>query len=739
MEKNEKKKIALLEERIRILELENNSWTERAEETFLVSKVMESILQLESRKNIIQMLLEKISILKHISYCVYGVLNCTSIKVENEYASFYDGEKINPVIEIDNLSAEELSIKPFLHKHLQLDFEKFTSADITLKENLESFWLFPFKSVEEKNGVMIFSVNKLEEHPDRFTELVQNILQVTLNLIDKNFLLEQISNQNNALEKRIEEKTLDLKKVNAILLKELDEKKQKDKEILESEQRFQALSNSTFEGIVISKDGLCIDVNLAGRSLFGYCQDEFVNLELDKIIAPESRELNRQKIEEGNEKPYEVFAIKKDGTKFEAEVQGRGLMYKENLVRINAFRDITQRKKAENELKQSQMFKKRLVNSSPDLIYVFDIVENANIYSNEGIMHILGYSISELKEFGNRLLELLLHPDDIQEYVEKVKPLYAGLKENESIENEYRMKHKDGHWVWLSSKESIFDRQPDGSPKSIFGITRDISERKKADNEKKELMQELKFRNDELEQMLYASTHDLRIPLVNIQGFSRELIFSFNEIRNCLKEIEMPVEIKHRIDEIVEREAMPNVEFMCTGVNKMDSLLNALLQFSRLGRVDLKIEEIDMNRLMKEVVEANFFETRKNNIKVILSDLPKCHTDLTQINNVFSNLISNSNKYYDPDKDSYIRIYGEEEDESIVYTIEDNGVGIPEKKQEEIFKMFYRMDNNQEGLGIGLTIVKKIIHQLNGKVTLESEPGLGSKFKVHLPAKIEND
>lgn len=97
-------------------------------------------------------------------------------------------------------------------------------------------------------------------------------------------------------------------------------------------------------------------------------------------------------------------------------------------------------------------------------------------------MKVLGYSVDEITEMGDAVMQKLMHPDDFQTYLNETVPRYQALKDDELIEHEYRMKHNNGEWHWLRSKESIFLRQHDGTPKQIFGIVADITERKQSFN-----------------------------------------------------------------------------------------------------------------------------------------------------------------------------------------------------------------------------------------------------------------
>ena len=123
---------------------------------------------------------------------------------------------------------------------------------------------------------------------------------------------------------------------------------------------------------------------------------------------------------------------------------------------------------------------KFVMNNSQDIIYIYDIIEKRNIYSNEGILNLLGYTAKEVKEMGEKLIPILMHPSDFEVYLSTILPKYQKAKDNEWIEHDYRMKHKNGEWRWIHSKETIFKRTNKAAPRQIFGILSDISEEKHA-------------------------------------------------------------------------------------------------------------------------------------------------------------------------------------------------------------------------------------------------------------------
>jgi len=160
---------------------------------------------------------------------------------------------------------------------------------------------------------------------------------------------------------------------------------------------------------------------------------------------------------------------------------------------IQQSRLLAERELSEQALQESRVFNESLLNTSPDIIYIYDIVENKNVYSNDGMMKILDYTKEDLKEMGDQLIQQLMHPDDLKIYIKETYPKYQKLRDNELHTHEFRMKHKNGAWYWLLAKESVFLRDTAGKPIQIFGIVSDITERKQA--EKDLLESEKEFRS----------------------------------------------------------------------------------------------------------------------------------------------------------------------------------------------------------------------------------------------------
>jgi chemotaxis family two-component system sensor kinase Cph1 len=272
------------------------------------------------------------------------------------------------------------------------------------------------------------------------------------------------------------------------------------------------------------------------------------------------------------------------------------------------------------------------------------------------------------------------------------------------------------------------------SSRRLFaGFIRDITERKRAEARLEEFAQTLAEKNKELETIVYVASHDLRSPLVNIQGFSQELTLSCERLRELIsgqsKAGDAP-ELKTLLDD----EIPEALEFIRAGVVKIDKLLSGFLRYSRLGRAALTIRPLNPTALVEAVASAMGFQVQKAGAKLDLQPLPDCLGDETQLSQVFSNLLDNAIKYLDPSKPGIISVSGEVRDGRAVYTIRDNGIGIASEHQPRIFEIFHRLNPSRgEGEGLGLTIAQRLLERQNGKIWVESKPGEGSAFFISIP------
>jgi signal transduction histidine kinase len=256
--------------------------------------------------------------------------------------------------------------------------------------------------------------------------------------------------------------------------------------------------------------------------------------------------------------------------------------------------------------------------------------------------------------------------------------------------------------------------------------------------EQEALNEELDRRNREMQQIVYVASHDLRSPLVNVQGFGRELVQECREVTRSIENAPDLPAVRTATLPLLQEEIPRSLEFIQGSIARMDSLLGGLLRLSRLGRTSLTIQRLDVNAVVASLVSGFEYVLHEKGAEVRTEDLPDCQGDSVQVSQVFANLLDNAIKYLDPSRSGRIRISGQSEDGRAVYCVEDNGIGIAARHQKKIFEIFHRLSpGTGSGEGIGLNIVTKILERQDGKVWVESEPGVGSRFFVSMPGAVQ--
>ncbi|MRH41511.1 HAMP domain-containing protein [Aquibacillus halophilus] len=249
-----------------------------------------------------------------------------------------------------------------------------------------------------------------------------------------------------------------------------------------------------------------------------------------------------------------------------------------------------------------------------------------------------------------------------------------------------------------------------------------------------DLNEELTEKNKDLEQIVYISSHDLRSPLINIQGFNKEILNELKEIREILDQSSDLSEAREKIIHLLDEDIPEAFTYILSSTQKMDLLLNALLKLSRVGRSSLSLGPVDMNQLVAKIVRTFEYQIEEAAISIQIDDLPSCMGDESMIDQVFSNFLSNSIKHMTNDRPGKVRIHGYIKEDETIYCVEDNGIGIDKKYQERIFNLFEKVDIDKAGEGLGLTIIRKIIEKHKGSVWLDSSPNKGSKFFISIPS-----
>jgi len=245
-------------------------------------------------------------------------------------------------------------------------------------------------------------------------------------------------------------------------------------------------------------------------------------------------------------------------------------------------------------------------------------------------------------------------------------------------------------------------------------------------------------KDQENEMFIYSVSHDLRSPLVNLQGFSKELSMTRADLRTALNRPDVPAEARRQVETLLQREMDPSIQFIQSAVTRMSAIIDSLLRLSRAGRVVYRRQVVDVQQTVGRAVEAIRSTTAERGAEVIVHDLPPAWGDPTAVEQMFANLLANALAYLDPGRPARVEV-GTREDEAskpgmITYYVKDNGLGIPRAHQSKLFVAFQRLHPTvAPGEGIGLALVKRMAERQGGKVWAESEEGQGSTFLVALP------
>jgi PAS domain S-box-containing protein len=281
------------------------------------------------------------------------------------------------------------------------------------------------------------------------------------------------------------------------------EKKHKNmaESLKEAEERFHRLSDAAFEGIALTEKGVFLEVNNAFAKMFGYKPSKVVGMNILKFVALEYHDLVKQQIHSGYDKPYEVVCVKKNGKRFSVEVCAKTIKYKGRIARVTAIRDISERKKDEEALRESRNRFRGLVETTSD--WIWEVDENAAYtYVSPKIHDILGYKPEEII---GKIPFSLMPPNEAKRIADIFGPIVTSQKPFRELENTNL--HKDGHLVVLeTSGVPIFDI--DGKFCGYRGIDRDITDRKKAENKLRMRARELKESNIALKVLLKQRESD---------------------------------------------------------------------------------------------------------------------------------------------------------------------------------------------------------------------------------------
>ncbi len=523
----------------------------------------------------------------------------------------------------------------------------------------------------------------------------------------------------------------------ALHMIELENAKQKSKQALEeSEARFRDIALNTSD-LVWEIDKNCRYIYCSERAFntFGYKPRELLGKTPFDFMEPHEAEKVKKVFDNciQNHQPLvdiENWSRTKNGRSVCLLINGVPVFSSEGefLGYRGVDKDITDWKLAIQKIRESEdRFRKYFELGLIGMAITSP--QKGWIEVNQRLCDMLGYSRQELLK--KTWIEMT-HPDDVEPDIKQFERLLNGKIDGYALEK--RFIRKDGEIInTILSLKSIC--KPDGTVDYLVVLLEDITQQKQFTIEKEKLNKALELKNKELESIIYVASHDLKSPLLNIQGFCNEMSMNCESLRELLVEENITPEVIKKAGELVKTKIPSSMNYIITSAAKIDMVLAGLLRLSRLGRTSLKFELIDMDKMISEVVDTMDYQLKKDAVNLKITPLPPCMGDKSQLNQVFSNLIGNAIKYLGKSVSAEIKISGHKDGQLVVYSVKDNGIGIDKRHQDIIFELFHRLDPDKtDGEGLGLTIVKRILDRHNAKIWVESDLGKGSTFYVSLPA-----
>jgi PAS domain S-box-containing protein len=492
-------------------------------------------------------------------------------------------------------------------------------------------------------------------------------------------------------------------------------------ETLRKQAQMLDLANDTIA--VLDLNGAISYWNLGAKWLYGWRKSQAIGKNIHQLLQTEWTqpvEVIQKVFFERGSWQGELVRTKADGTKI--TVASRWTLQHDDqdkpVAILEISNDISDRKRSEIALAQSvQRFRATFEQAAVGMAQA--TVEGKFLLVNQKLCEILGYSREELVE---KRFQEITWPGDLANEQELVRQLLAGEIENYSLEKRYI--RKDGELVWANLTVSLL-REQNGT-QFLMGVVEDIRERKQAEESLRLRAEELSWtaqmlakttnvlrkRNQELDQFAYVVSHDLKAPLRAIANLSSW--------------------IEEDLSDSMTEDTLHQMNLLRGRVHRMEGLIEGLLQYSRVGRIEVPSEMVKVEKLLAEIIDSlappSGFEVK------VEPGMPTFVTEKLALQQVFSNLISNAIKH-NRSESGHVKISVKELDEFYEFSVADDGPGIAPQYHDKVFVIFQTLEarDKVENTGIGLSLVKKIVEGQGGTISLESAEGEGATFRFTWP------
>ncbi len=626
-------------------------------------------------------------------------------------------------------------VKPFERRELKVAIEialykaktqnQLKALTEKLRASTESFHNIVIKSPD---GIIVINVNGIVQFINPMTEVFFG--HKAEELLGEKFSFPIVTSETKEIniirsngekgvgEMRIADIQWQSKPAYLVSIQDITDRKHAEEAIRESEQKFRDLFDGANDGILLAdaENRLFYAANRKICQMLGYTQEEIMKIAVMDIHPEESLPYVIGQFEKQMRGETEIAmnlpVKRKDGSIFYADVNAKPIIISGKTYLLGMFRDITERKWAEEALRKSkEQYQTTFENTGTATV----LIEGNTIISlaNAEFERLSGYSKNEIE--GKKSWAEFVTKEDLDKMLTQHR-LRRENRETALKQYEFRFVARSGeiHSILLSI-DTI-----QGTKRSIASL-QDITDRKKADESLQQLnkdlestVQELNRSNQEIEEFAHIIAHDLKAPLRTIGTFSDLILRDYGD----------------RLD----KQGREWIDFVIGRAKRMSKHIDSILSFSEIGYAQEVMENVNLNTLVAEAIESI---APSENIKVTVNNkLPTIVCDRTRMLQVFQNLLSNAEKYMDKSQ-GRIEIDCIEENYFWKFSVSDNGPGIEDKYYDKIFKAFQTLlpRDEFETTGVGLSVVKRIVEMYGGRVWVESRLGHGSTFYFTFPAQ----
>ena len=494
---------------------------------------------------------------------------------------------------------------------------------------------------------------------------------------------------------------------------DLTERKKAEQALQSSEGRFRAMSEGTTDGVLMNENGLIIDANHSVARMWGGTVEELVGRSALSLVVEEYRVKVAEMVRSGSDALYEILALRKDGSSFPAEISGKSVLYLGRLVRVASIRDLTEQRRSEEALRESEERYALVSQGSNEGMWDVDL-QSGVVYFSDRMRSIVGLPTgTPTPNYG--FWGTWAHPDD-QELINQA--VYAHIKHHQPFDVEFRIKMPNGEYRWFRSHgQAIWNAE--GWATRMAGSMSDVTSRKLAEKELRAAKDAAEAGSRAKSEFLAVMSHEIRTPMNAIIGMNYLLQ------QTSLDEDQADL-----------------AQTVGSSAQSLMSLINDILDISKIEAGQMELEEMPFDVRKVGVEVRNLFMSQAAQKGLAFSvdlDAAMPHLmvgDPQRLRQVLVNLVGNALKFTER---GAVRLHMgfNSATHRLEAMVEDTGIGIHKEKLEKLFDKFTQADTSITrrfgGSGLGLAISKTLVELMGGTIHVESAHLEGSVFRLSIP------